>query len=151
MENLSKIKISPNFILIRLLFVFAAIYCGKSIYYQDENAVGFDFKTSLEIKILLFICLSFLVYSFLQPNIYYDSTNLYIKRIYTTQEIVPLKNIKSLFKNPLTYKAHSTFTIEYIDSDKATNSIRLSIYYYSKKISNFIDKVREINNKVEIV
>ena len=118
MENSNKIKLSSDFIFTKLLFSFVAIYCGKLIYNDSISSSDVDFKTSLEIKIVLFMCISFLIYLFLQPNIYYDETNLYIKRIYTKQITIPLKNIRSLFNNPIRNKGRSTFSIEYMDSEK---------------------------------
>ena len=151
MEHSNKIKISSSFIFTKLLFSFVAIYCGKLIYNEKISTSEIDFKSSLEIKILLFICLSFLIYFFLQPNIYYDKTNLYIKRLYVKQTIIPLSNIRSLFNNPITYKGRSTFAIEYIDNMKEVNSIKFNINHYSKRILTFINEVKKINQNVEIV
>jgi hypothetical protein len=151
MEISNKIKISSNFIFAKLLLSFVAIYCGKLIYNESISTSEVDFKTSLEIKLMAFVCISFLIYFFLQPIIYYDVTNLYIKRIYTKQTIIPLKNIRSLFNNPIKYKGRTTFSIEYINSEKETSTIKFNINYYSKKISSFITEVKKINNRVEIV
>ena len=151
MENINKVKISSNFIFIKLLFLFVSIYCGKLIYNESISTSDIDFKNSLEIKIVMFLCISFLIYFFLQPIISYDDTNIYIKRIYTKQTIIPIKNIRSLFNNPIKYKGRSTFSIEYMNSEKEMSSIKFNINYYSKKIATFINKVKSINHSVEIV
>jgi len=151
MENFNKIKISSSFIFIKLLFLFVAVYCGKLIYNESVTNSDIDFKYSLEIKVIAFVCICFLIYFFLQPNIYYDNTNLYIKRVYSKQTTIPLKDIKSLFNNPITFKGHTTFSIEYKDNTKEINSIKFNINHYSKPISAFIDQVKKVNNNVRIV
>jgi hypothetical protein len=151
MVNSGKIKISSDFIFAKILLSIVAVYCIKLIYDEYQSILDSDFKTSLEIKILFLMCLFFLVYFFFQPKVYYDDTNLYIKRIFTKQTTIPLKNVKSLFNNPITYKGRSTFSIEYIDNEKEMSSIKFNINYYNKKISIFIDEVKKINHNVEIV
>ena len=67
------------------------------------------------------------------------------------QTTIPFKDIRSLFNNPIIFKGRSTFSIEYMNSDKEISSIKFNINYENKKISNFIGEVKKINHKVEIV
>ena len=151
MDGNKKIKISSSFLLVKILFSVVILYCIKLLYDESQSISEIDFKTSLEIKIVLIFFFSVLLYFFLQPNIFYDEANLYIKKVNKKILVISLKNIRTLFNNPITAKGRSTFSIEYIDDTNKTESIKFNIYYYSDRITNFISYVKKINPKVEIL
>ena len=99
--------------------------------------------------ILIFL-LAF-VYFLTRPKVYFDSSNLYYKRIKKNEIQIPLKNIHSIFNNPFGGKQVSSYEIEYLDEKKEIEKIKFKTEIGSKQVEDFIELVKTVNPSVEIV
>ena len=150
MEDSGKIKLSSGLIFVKLLCLFCL---GLSVILgQSKSNIDGDFKTEMESKLLFVTSAVFLAYFFTKPSLYYDDTNLYIKKVNKREIAIPFKNIRSIFDNSLSAsKGTSTFTIDYIDNSNENDSIKFTADYASYKIKNFINLVKKINPRVTMV
>ncbi len=145
-----KIKISSSQILVKVMCFIAIVIFSKLII-DNNNNDDFDFKTLLEYKIFLAVFIAALIYFFTRPAIYYDNTNIYIKKVTQSLIIIPLKKVRSIFKSPFVSKGTTMFTIEYINDENEKDSVKFNGRYFSSKLSNFMAILKETNPHIEIV
>jgi hypothetical protein len=139
MEINHKLKLSSDLLVTKLMMLFGALYSLKLLFDEHRNNIDIDFKTDLEYKIFFIIMIAFLVYFLTRPGIFYDELNLYIKKINSPEIIVSLKDIKSIFNNPLTgMRGNPIITIEYIDNLSEKNSIKFSAPNSLDKLKHFV-------------
>ena len=152
MEELNKIKLSSNFIFVKVLLLCGLCFSLVVGPGQSKNDAAVDFKTGLEYKIFLFVCIALLVYFFTRPKIYYDEARLYIKKINQPEIVIPLKNVTSFFENPLSVnRGTANFTIAFKGKSSEDGSIRFTTGYSSNSIKEFKVLIKKINPHVEIV
>lgn len=147
MEKIEKLKLSSDLIFGKILMAVSILFFAKGLY--DVN-LDTDFKIEWEIKIGLLICITGLIYFFVQPKVYYDESYLYITKFYKKETTIPLENVKSIFNNPL-YTKTTMLSIEFIDNLKKENSIKFNAVQNSDKLSKFNSAVKKKNPLVEIV
>lgn len=148
----TKIKLASDLILTKLLCFLAVLFCLKLLFNEGKNNVEIDFKTDLEYKIFFIAFIGLLIYFLTRPKILYDDINLYIKKVYKKEMIIPLKNVTSFFENPFSAnKGTAIFSIEFNDNSSENDSIKFLASYSSESIKNFKIVIRKINPHVEIV
>jgi hypothetical protein len=147
----NKIKLSSDFIIIKLFLLFALCFSLLVGPVKSKNDIAADFKTGLEYKIFIVISVAGLAYFFTRPAIHHDDVNLYIKKITKPEMIIPLKNVTSFFENPFINKGSANFTIEYKSPASGSDSITFNTSYTSDSIKNFRALIKKINPHVEIV
>jgi hypothetical protein len=98
---------------------------------------------------LLFIATAAVTgYLFTRPTVSYNDTELYIKKIYTKEMVVSLKNVRSFFENPLSVnKGTAIYTIEY----NGDTSVKFAANYSSDNIRNFKALLKKANPHAEII
>ena len=114
-QSQMRIKISANFTFTMLLSIGGSILSLKK--YLEEKKVD-GLYTELWFLGIIFFLLGF-VYFFTRPKVYFDSSNLYYKRINKSEMQIPLKNIHSIFNN-LFFMGRNVYSyeIEYLDEIK---------------------------------
>jgi hypothetical protein len=118
--------------------------------YVEEKKVDGLYTEAWFLGILLFL-LAF-VYFFTRPKVYFDSSNLYYKRINKTEIQIPLKNIHSIFNNLfLMGRGIYFYEIEYLDEKKEIEKIKFNTSTGSEQVKNFKELVKKNNPSVEIV
>src|SRR4051812_11943789 len=99
MANTHRRKLSSDLIVTKIIcflgFVLSVFMIIRNA--QDDTVIGFK---SEQWKIFLVVFIATLGYFLTRPKIYYDEINLYVKRINKTEIAIPLKDVKSFFKNP---------------------------------------------------
>ena len=140
MEAQQKIKLSSDFIVVRLVITAIIIFFWASVH---NKADAINFKADLEHKLFLILFLGFLIYFSTRPNIYYDSKDLYIKRIGTKEISIPLEDIRSITKIYLP-RWRSDYRIRYL-VNKELESVSLTESSFSQPMAEFIGLVKRIN------
>ena len=152
MEISHKIKLSSDLIATKLICVFGVLLCLVIVFGRSKNTIDDDFKTDLEYKLLLVATTILTSYLLTRPSIYYDDTNLYIKKVNKKEESIPLKNVKSFFENPLSInKGTALYSIEFTDNSSENDLIKFTASYSAESIKNFKTLIKKINPRVEIV
>ena len=143
-----RIKISADFTIIMLLTIGASILGVKK--YLEEKKVDGLYTELWFLGIIFF--LSGFIYFFTRPKVYFDSSNLYFKRISKSEMQIPLKNIHSIFNN-LFFMGRNVYSyeIEYLDEIKGIEKIKFKTNRWSKKVKDFKELVKKHNPSVEIV
>ena len=153
MQILKRIKLSPDFIFTKLACVFGVGFTLKLILSQNESDPNFDLKTNLEYKLYFVVLSALTMYFFTRPKIYFDEINLYVKK-FTKEEItIPLKNLKTIFNNPLAFRRGGytySITYKFISNEDVTIKFYLQ-HNFLDKIKDFISLVKIHNPNVEIV
>jgi hypothetical protein len=150
MANTHRRKLSSDLIVTKIIcflgFVLSVFMIIRNS--QDDTVIGFK---SEQWKIFLVVFIATLGYFLTRPKIYYDEINLYVKRINKTEIAIPLKDVKSFFKNPFSVsKGTATFTIEFCDSSPEQDKIKFIAQYASKSIKDFKTTIKKVNPAIEI-
>lgn len=145
MQIVKKAKLSSDFIFTKLACLFGVGLTFQMIVSQNVSDPNFDLKTNLEYK-LYFVVLSVLtIYFFTRPKIRFDEINLYIKKFTKEEMAIPLKNVKTIFYNPLGFRRGGyTYSIEYKFNSNEDTKIKFYLQY------NFLDKLKEFIRLVKI-
>jgi hypothetical protein len=152
METSDKIKLSSNLIFIKLVCILGLLLSLAIVFGRSKNTINDDFKTDLEYKLLLIATTVLTGYFLTRPSVCYDDRNLYIKKTTKKEALIPLKNVKSFFENPLSVnKGTAIYTIEYKINSLENDLIKFAANYSSNNIKNFKILIRKINPSVEIV
>jgi hypothetical protein len=149
MEGFSKIQISSDLILNKVVFLVGVLFFSILLYYDGRPIANVDFKTVLGYKLAFIICCSFLLYYLTLPNIYYDSTNLYIKRFNKKETSTPLNNIKSISQKWIP-RSGDFCKIEYLDNSNESEIVKFYVNSSSDTISKFISDIKKLNPDIEI-
>jgi hypothetical protein len=143
-----RIKISADFTITMLLAIGGSILCLKK--YLEEKKVDGLYTEAWFLGIIFF--LFWFVYFFTRPKVWFDSSNLYYKRINKSEMQIPLKNIHSIFNN-LFFMARRIYSyeIEYLDENNEIEKIKFKAYKFSAQVKDFKELVKKNNPSVEIV
>jgi hypothetical protein len=144
METQSKTKLSSSFIVVKLFFIAAIIAFPVSVYVKRDSV---DAKTMTAFAIVSVVFSALVIYFFTRPIIYYDLTDLFIKKIGAKESVIPLKNIRTISRD-YAYRGSANYTITYSEN-KESKSIRLSKNYPSKPMMKFTSFVRQVNPHLE--
>ncbi|MGC4102571.1 hypothetical protein [Ferruginibacter sp.] len=141
-------KLSSAFILQKILFITGLLICLLLL--QDYNRVSAKDSTSNIIAVLAFTAGT--IYFFTRPVIFFDDTNLYIKKFRKKEIVIPLKNIRSLEKEffySIFTKGGNYYHIKYA-ADDSNGSIRFYAGYGSDSLPQFIVHLKKINRTAKI-
>src|SRR4030095_8743315 len=97
MEFSDKTKISADYTFTKLFCLVASGFCFLK--YLAAKKID-DLYTEAWLLGVIFFIMAF-VYFYTRPKVYFDNSNLYIKRINKTEILIPFKNIHSIFYNPI--------------------------------------------------
>jgi hypothetical protein len=147
-QSQPRIKISADFTSTMLIAIGGSIL--SLMRYLEEKKVDGLYTEAWFLGILLFL-LAFL-YFFTRPKVYFDSSNLYCKRINKSEIRIPLKNIHSIFNN-LFFMGRGIYfyEIEYLDENKEIEKIKFQTDKGTKQVKDFKELVKKNNPSVEIV
>ena len=148
MEFSTKTKISTDFISTKLLCLGSSGFCFFK--YLEAKKID-DLYTEAWLLVAIFSLIGF-VYFYSKPKVYFDNSNLYIKRINKNEILISLKNIHSIFRNPIRSVGSGAdfYEIEYLSESDEDEKIK----FYSDSDSlmeDFTNLVIKINPAVEIV
>ena len=147
MEFSTKTKISTDFISTKLLCLGSSGFCFFK--YLEAKKID-DLYTEAWFLVAIFSLIGF-VYFYSKPKVYFDSSNLYIKRINKNEIQIPLKNIHSIFRDPFRSGNGTCFyEIEYLSEDNEDEKAKFHSDSFSL-MDNFKNLVIKINPSVEIV
>ena len=151
METTNKIKLSSDLIFTKLISVFGFLLCLILVFSNSKSTVDDDFKTNFEYKLFLIATTVLTGYLLTRPNICYDETNLYIKKINKNETLVLLKNVTSFSESLFVNKGTAIYTIEYTTNSLSNDSIKFAANYSSETIKNFKMLLKKINPHMDIV
>ncbi len=147
MDGNQKLKISSDFIFVKLLLVvlMGIIFLLLTDYQRTES----NYLTEY---IFIFIVLGLLLYYvFTRPNIYYDKDNLYINKGEKLNIQVPLTNIKSISFSIVGFgQGGYSYRIKYLDEYNTIKSVRLFPSMFSSPTSKFIKHTEKLNPAIKI-
>ena len=147
MEFSTKTKISTDFISTKLLCLGSSGFCFFK--YLEAKKID-DLYTEAWLLVAIFSLIGF-VYFYSKPKVYFDSSNLYIKRINKNEIQIPLKNIHSIFRDPFRSGNGTCFyEIEYLSEDNEDEEVKFHSDSFSR-MEDFKNLVIKINPSVEIV
>ena len=147
MEFSTKTKISTDFISTKLLCLGSSGFCFFK--YLEAKKID-DLYTEAWFLVAIFSLIGF-VYFYSKPKVYFDNSNLYIKRINKNEIQIPLKNIHSIFRDPFRSGNGTCFyEIEYLSEDNEDEKAKFHSDSFSL-MDNFKNLVIKINPSVEIV
>ena len=152
MTPANRTKLNTDTIYLALLSL-GLIFVSLKLLVDDNKVIDdVDYVKVFEHKTYLVGSIGLLFYVLARPILYFDDTNLYIKRIYKKKErTVPLKNITSIFKNPFGSRGSNAITIEYKNDLNENCSIKFTANYFSDRLKQLITYTQQKNPHVEIV
>ena len=149
---MNKIRLSSRFFLANLIAIGVGSFFLISLLNDNKHDEEYDFKSHLEKKIGLAICVCVLACSPFIPKYYYDQESFFVERLGTKSKKIPLSKITSIFENPLSLRdGESTLELEYKNEEGDIKKLAFRIDRASKKYIEFISLVKRYNPSVEIV
>ncbi|HET6769818.1 MAG TPA: hypothetical protein VFH08_20560 [Chitinophagaceae bacterium] len=147
MEFSDKIKLSADFTFTKLLCIGGSILCIERYLEKRKSQ---DLYTELYFLGIILFLMGF-TYFFTRPKVFFDQSNLYFKKISTSERRIPLRNICSIFSNPLFMaRGSSSYEIEYRDENNEIDKIKFRSESPSPAMRDFKNVVKKINSSVEI-
>jgi len=132
--------------------IFLKIVCIAAILFIVASFPGnheidyINFKTFLKYKLEIILLSIFLIFLLVSPRIFFDDQNLYIKKTWRKEMVIPLTSVVSISSYHV--RLGTGYTIEYINDDKDPASIR----FESKPkniIEKFINQAKKINPNIK--
>jgi uncharacterized membrane protein len=147
MDQQEKLKISSDFIFIKLVLLGLILLLPLLLYY-DYKTLKPDTRLSYAVGLIISICL--LTYLFTRPTVYYNDKALFIQRKKMEIEI-PLENIQSIFLSVLAFsRSGYSYVVRYINETNEISKVRIFSSMFSEPISKFIKRAKAINPKIEV-
>jgi len=148
MEFSDKTKISADYTFTKLFCLVASGFCFLK--YLAAKKID-DLYTEAWLLGVIFFIMAF-VYFYTRPKVYFDNSNLYIKRINKTEILIPFKNIHSIFYNPIRSFRSGVYFYEIEYLSEANEDEKMKFESDSSSVMEvFKNLVKKFNPSVEIV
>jgi hypothetical protein len=140
-----RVRLSDKFIVPRII---SAVFLAVSIIVISIENEDFVEHRMWYLFILIFsFCL---IYVWLMPKTFHDGTNMYIKRPFRQEIVVPINNIVSIKSVPSSYyRGYVSFKLKYFGPANQVKSTKFRVTERSTEVYRFI-QIKNSNKKLEL-